>query len=196
MMTGKTGKLVWSLMITIAASPAVAHTGHGATFSFAHGFVHPLTGLDHLLAMLAIGLLAGSHLKVLWTAPVAFVSAMLVGFLFQGQGGSVSYAEPIILVSVIALGLALAVKHHIAQVAVILAAAFFGFFHGYAHGVEVGANSMLAYGAGFVLSTIALHVGGVVIAQVSGMPSTRRLTALSGLVIAIAGVALAVTVGA
>jgi urease accessory protein len=183
-------------LAVLAASPAFAHTGHGSTSSFAHGFIHPLTGLDHVLAMLAIGLLAGSRLTVFWTIPVAFVGAMLAGFLFQRQGGSAGFAEQIIILSVIALGLTLMVSQRVPQLIIIIAAAFFGFFHGYMHGVETGQNSMLAYGAGFMLATSLLHIAGVFVAQWSGMPSGRRLTALSGAVIAGTGVALTFLVGA
>jgi urease accessory protein len=171
-----------------AATPAFAHLDPVAHGSLAAGLSHPLTGLDHLLAMLTVGLwsaLIGG--RAVWAMPMAFVACMAVGFGAALAGVALPFVEPTILASLIVLGLltALAVKTP-AWVGAVLVG-FFALFHGYAHGGEVGDASTLSFGIGFAISTAALHIAGV------GLGQKRALFArLSGAAAAIAGVALAV----
>ncbi len=173
-----------------AATPAFAHLDPIAHGALAAGLTHPLTGLDHLLAMLTVGLwsaLVGG--RAIWAMPLAFVGCMAVGFGAALMGVALPFVEPTILASVIVLGLltALAVKTP-AWIGGLLVG-FFALFHGYAHGGEVGEASSLSFGIGFALSTAALHLTGVAV----GLGQKRILLArLSGAVAALAGVALAV----
>jgi len=144
------------------ASPALAHTGVVQTDSFASGIAHPLSGADHILAMVAVGLwgvLAGG--RAIWAWPAAFIAMMLAGFAAATFGLQMPFAEPAIWSSIIVLGLlaALAVKAPVWLGAAI--AGLFALFHGHAHGVEAGAASLIPYAAGFSLSTGGLHAVGV-----------------------------------
>ncbi len=172
-------------------SPAVAHTGVGPTNSFASGIAHPLSGADHILAMVTVGLwsvLAGG--RAIWVWPLAFVAAMLTGFAAAALGLWVPFVEPAIWTSIIVLGLfvALAAKAPVWLGAVI--AGLFAFFHGHAHGTEVTAVSLIPYAAGFALATAGLHASGIALglfAQGSIGKVARR--AMGGLA-ALCGVAL------
>lgn len=176
---------------------AQAHTGHGATDAFGAGFAHPLGGLDHLLAMVAVGLWAGlAGGRALWLWPASFVGAMVVGGFLGMSGVPMPFVEQGILASVIVLGLAaaLALGPNAAAGAAMVALA--GLFHGHAHGTEVPADgSGLAYAAGFALATMMLHVSGIaatVIASHLALPFASRvaggLTAVAGLVLAVRAV--------
>src|SRR5262245_12900256 len=165
---------------------------------FAAGILHPVSGPDHILAMVAIGLwavVAGG--RALWVWPVAFVGMMLVGFVAAALGSQAPIVEPAIASSIIVLGLvvALAVKAPVWLGAAI--AGLFAFFHGHAHGTEavMAGVELIAYASGFSLATAALHAvglgAGLLVAHSAGQPllrATGGLVALSGLAL-IAGLA-------
>jgi urease accessory protein len=143
-------------------SPALAHTGVGQFNSFASGLAHPLGGTDHILAMVAVGLwgvIAGG--RAIWAWPMAFVTTMLAGFAAASLGLRMPFVEPAILSSTIILGLcvALAVRAPVWLGAGI--AGVFAFFHGHAHGTEVGMADLIPYAAGFALATAGLHAAGI-----------------------------------
>jgi urease accessory protein len=156
-------RLVFLVTAMLAlASPAWAHVGQGLSFSIGGGFAHPFLGLDHLAAMVAVGLwaaLAGGNR--LWVWPTAFVSAMLVGGFMGHAGAELPQVEPAIAVSVIALGLLVAtgLKAPVLVGAVLIAA--FAIFHGHAHGAEAPADGWAAYAVGFVVATALLHIVGI-----------------------------------
>jgi urease accessory protein len=130
--------------------------------SFAGGLTHPLSGLDHVLAMVAVGVwsvLAGG--RALWMWPLAFVATMLAGFVAAAAGLALPGVPAVILVSIIVLGLALtlAVKAPVWVGAAVVG--LFAFFHGHAHGTEAMAVSHGAYAAGFVVATAGLHAAGM-----------------------------------
>ena len=158
-------RLFFALALMLVASPAFAHLDPAAHGSLAAGLSHPVFGLDHILAMVAVGLWAASlgNREAIWTLPSAFVLAMIVGFLAALTGVALPLVEPTILLSVFALGLAVAfaLKLSLEKAAGIVA--IFGLFHGFAHGGEVGAAGIVAFGIGFVLSTSILHILGVVV---------------------------------
>ena len=144
-----------ALILLFLSGPALAHP------SGVSGFMHPFAGLDHLLAMLAVGLWAsqlGGRWR--WAVPLAFVTAMSAGAL---SGMNFSFVEPMVAASVLALGLlvALQVKLRAAGAAI---AALFALFHGMAHAAElpVGAEPA-AYFAGFILATALLHGAGILL---------------------------------
>jgi len=166
------------------ATPALAHTGVGQTSSFASGFAHPLYGVDHMVVMAGVGLLAllaGG--RSVWVWPMAFVAAMLAGFAAANLGLEIPFVEPAIASSIIAAGLfvALAVKAPIGLGAA--TSALFAFFHGHAHGTEVTPGSLIPYAAGFVLATAGLHAAGIGLGLLAGRSIGRiALRAMGGLV--------------
>lgn len=159
----KTVSLVIALGLAgaLAADPALAHTGQGAT-GLEHGLLHPLTGLDHLLAMVCVGVL-GVTLggAAVWALPLTFVWMMVAGGLVGMAGIELPLVEAAIALSLVALGLALTLRLRLPLLVSTLAVAFFAIFHGHAHGAEAPETaSGLAYAAGFVLATALLHAIG------------------------------------
>jgi urease accessory protein len=156
-------RILISVMLTGALiSPALAHTGVGQTNSFASGFLHPLSGADHFLAMTAIGLwgvLRGG--RAIWLWPAAFVATLLGGFAAAALGLQVPFVEPAISLSVIVLGLCVALAITTPIWVGVAIAGLFAFFHGHAHGTEVATASILPYVAGFALATAWIHSAGI-----------------------------------
>jgi urease accessory protein len=155
-----------AILFGLAATPALAHVGVGNHFSFMHGFQHPLGGLDHLAAMIAVGLWAGiAGGRRVWVWPLAFVVMMIVGGLLGRAGVALPMVEPVIVLSVIVLGALVAstVRLPVAFGAVIVAV--FAIFHGHAHGAEAPETGWLVYAAGFVVATALLHMVGIAIAR-------------------------------
>jgi urease accessory protein len=148
--------------LAICAQGAWAHPGHDKSGAAA-GFVHPFTGVDHLLAMIAVGLWAcqlGGRAR--WTVPVSFVGAMVLGGLLAATGMKVGIAEPGILTSVLVLGLLVAMAVRLPIVVAGTIVASFAMFHGYAHVVEMRqGDSIASYAAGFVAATAMLHAIGL-----------------------------------
>ncbi|HSI41126.1 MAG TPA: HupE/UreJ family protein [Xanthobacteraceae bacterium] len=186
--------LTAALLLSPAA--AYAHTGLGDTHGFAHGFAHPISGLDHVLAMVTVGIFA-AHLsgRALWAVPAAFVALMAVGGGLGMAGVDVPFVELGIALSVVVLGLAVASgpKNWPLGVAMALVG-FFAIFHGHAHGAEMPENvSGALYAAGFMLATTALHLAGIGLGFAVGRFGDRlapRLTQVAGGVMAVAGVGL------
>jgi urease accessory protein len=175
----------------LAPAMAFAHPGHGENSGFIHGFMHPIAGLDHVLAMVTVGILAyqiGG--RALWLVPTTFLAVMAAGGLLGVAGVSFYFVEPGIAASVIVLGLivALAVKPPV-TVAMALVA-LFAVFHGYAHGIEAPLDGSAAlYGAGFMLATALLHAAGIAFGMLVG-----RIAATQGqLGYRLAGSAVALT---
>jgi urease accessory protein len=158
-------KYVAAMGSLAAASSALAHTGAGDAHGFAHGFWHPLMGLDHFAVMIAIGLWAAQcGGKALWAAPLAFVGFLAFGGVLGMNGIGLGAVETMIAGSVIALGLLIALKAKPGWVGMAAVSALFGVFHGHAHGAEmpVGASG-LDYATGFVAATALLHVSGIIL---------------------------------
>jgi urease accessory protein len=184
--------LLSAVLLGLAASPALAHVGAGHTHSFASGFGHPLGGLDHILAMVTVGLwgaLVGG--RALWAWPAAFVGTMIVGFTVAASGIGAPFVEPAILASGIVLGLAvmLAVKAPVWAGALIVAA--FAFFHGHAHGSEAGGASLIPYAAGFAVATAVLHLAGIGLGLIADGRIGRLALRGTGAAVALTGVAIA-----
>jgi urease accessory protein len=144
------------------APPALAHTGVGQTNSFASGIAHPLSGADHILAMIALalwGVLRGG--RAVWLWPIAFVATMPGDFAAATLGLRIPFVEPAIWASIIILGLliALAAKAHVWLGAAL--AGLFAFLHGHAHGTEAIGADLVPYAVGFAFTTAGLHVAGI-----------------------------------
>lgn len=172
----------------------LAHTGVAMASGFGAGFSHPLGGVDHMLAMIAVGLVAvqmGG--KALWAVPGAFVAMMLVGGFMGMSGVEVPFIEAGILASVVVFGALIAAGAKLSGAATAVIAGAFAIFHGQAHGAEMplGAGS-LAYSAGFVLATALLHGAGIAAGMALNKVYTARIARISGGAIAAGGVLLAI----
>lgn len=181
------GAALAALLVASLATPALAHTGAGSTVGFAAGAMHPLGGIDHLLAMIAVGIWAGVlGGRAVWAVPASFVGAMVAGALLGHFGGAWSPVEIAIALSVLLLGVAVALRMKLATPLAMAAVALFGLAHGHAHGAEA-AGSFLGYAAGFVLATVGLHAIGVAIGSAGARVWLPRV---AGAAIALAGIAL------
>ena len=174
----------------LAAPAAFAHTfgAHGA--GFAEGLAHPFLGLDHLLAMLAVGVWAAQlGGAALWRVPGAFLLAMAGGACLAGPGFSPAGLEMGVAASVLALGLLVVFTPRWSNGAAALAVGFFALFHGYAHGLEMPqAAAPLAYGLGFLAATASLHMLGLVLGLV--LRRVEWAARAGGVAIAAAGLLL------
>ena len=152
-----------ALLLATFCGAAAAHPFHGATAGAAAGFLHPYSGFDHLLAMVAVGLWAARRGgRALRLAPASFVGAMLLGGLAGFAGLALPATQHLVAGSVLALGLLLALPRTPSLAAGCALIAAFGAFHGLAHAAELPAGAPAAsYAAGFVLATALLHAAGV-----------------------------------
>lgn len=186
-----TKRMALVLIATALAGPALAHTGVGAVHGFGAGLMHPLLGVDHILAMVAVGLWAGlTGGRARFAYPLAFVGMMVLAGLWGMSGAALPGVEIGIAVSVVVLGLAIALRASPPLAAGAAACAIFAIFHGHAHGAELPAGaSGLGYALGFVLSTAALHGAGLAAA---GLLAVRAplLARVAGGGVALAGLAL------
>jgi urease accessory protein len=179
---------IWALW----PAAAMAHPGHeGATSSFLAGALHPLSGFDHLAAMLMVGLWAGIALpRHIWAPPAAFVAFMLAGFAFGLNGGVLPMAESLVMASLVVLGLALCFVVRAPLGIAVAIAALFAFAHGHAHGAELPHGAVAwRFAAGFALTTALLHGIGIVFARLASRPASRAI----GLIGAAGGVLILAT---
>lgn len=188
-------------LLALVALPtsAFAHTGQADTTSgFAAGLLHPVTGLDHLLAMLAVGMWGAQlGMPALWVLPVAFPLVMAMGGAVGILGVPLPAVEPAIVLSVVLLGAAIAFGRPPRLPAAAALVAFFAVFHGYAHGRELPASaSAVGFSAGFVLATGCIHLAGIGIGFVTKLPRGDSLLRAGGAAIAMTGVILAWRLGA
>jgi urease accessory protein len=148
--------------LLLLTAPAFAHPGLAGHNSFFAGFTHPLLGVDHILVMVAVGLWAAViGGRALIIVPAAFVGTMVVGYLLSLTGLALPFVEPIILASVVALGLLIAAAVRLPVAAGAALVGLFALFHGYAHGGELGVAAALPFGFGFAIATAFLHVAGI-----------------------------------
>jgi urease accessory protein len=174
----------------LTAAPAHAHEGTGLAGGFSAGFVHPLTGFDHMLAMVAVGLW-GAYLgrPLVAALPVIFPSLMALGALLGMADAPLPPVEAGIALSVLVLGLAIALALRPPNGVACLIVGVFGLFHGYAHGRELpSAADPVGYSAGFVLSTGLLHIAGVGLGVLKERAWGARLVTGAGVLIACSGV--------
>lgn len=159
-----------ALALAAAMLPAQAHVGVGLTSSFSAGFGHPLSGLDHVTVMIAVGLWAVQKGgRVVWAWPAAFVTVMLIGGAVGMTHVPVPFVEPAILASLVTLGLMVGLAIDLPVSAGVAIIAGFAFFHGHAHGTEIAAGAGgLEYTAGFAVATALLHGVGIAAAIAAG----------------------------
>lgn len=174
-------------LVAASGTGAFAHPGHGA--GFASGLVHPFTGLDHMLAMVAVGLWASQlERPAMWTLPVVFPAMMALGAALGMGGLMMPWVETGILISVVVLGAAVALRVQVPLVLGAVLVAAFAVLHGYAHGAELSSGgSAWLYGIGFVIATLVLHAIGIAAGLLAQRPALMRT---AGGAIAAAGLLL------
>lgn len=194
------------MMRRILRPAAVAALALTPTFAFAHpdpvphdhagflaGLLHPLTGADHLAAMVAVGLWAAAlGGRAIWAVPLSFVGLLLAGAVAGAAGIAIPVAiEPMIAASVVVLGLAVVFSLRVPVAAAAALVGGFALFHGQAHGLEMPTlASPLLYGLGFVLATSALHGAGIALGYGLGRTRANWVPRLAGQAIAVFGLLL------
>lgn len=187
-----------SAFLIVAASPAFAHSGHTEASSLVSGLMHPAIGLDHVLAMVAVGLLSTQMRgKSMLALPVIFLAMMFVGAVLATSALALPFIEQGILGSVIILGAVIAKGDRLPTTVAASLVGFFALFHGAAHFVEMPASATtLSYGAGFSVATLVL----ISVGSVLGLAAPRlfgKIAAttvrLAGAAVSIAGVGLAIS---
>ncbi|RUQ37925.1 MAG: HupE/UreJ family protein [Candidatus Competibacteraceae bacterium] len=181
-----------ALALLTMGSAAQSHTLGMPHMDFAAGLLHPLNGLDHMLAMVAVGLWAAQlGGRALWAVPLTFVLTMAVGGVCGFMGVALPMVEPGIAGSVIVLGILVALSSRLPMAASMALVGVFALFHGYAHGAEMAAEaSALWYSLGFMLATATLHGAGIGIALAARQDLPARLVRLGGAAIAVGGTIL------
>jgi len=177
------------MALRLGASPALAHVTVGMGSGITDGFLHPLTGLDHLLAMVSVGIW-GAELgaPAIWLLPIVFPLIMALGAALGVAGMPLPAGELIVAVSVVVLGALVASAQRLALWAALAIVGVFAVAHGHAHGAELPhAADALAFTVGFVLATGMLHLAGIVIGLLAGGPAGAVVIRVSGCAIAIAG---------
>jgi urease accessory protein len=190
-----------SVATAMVVTPAVAlaHTGVGDTSGLVHGFGHPISGLDHILAMLMVGIFAWQLGGLaLCLVPATFVGVMAVGGILGVTGIGVPFVEIGIALSVIVLGAIVAFYVKAPVAAAMGVVGLFAIFHGHAHGAEIPEDvGGVAYAAGFLIATAILHLtgisagfligragqhhGSVVVRLVGGLTTAAGVTLLVGI---------------
>lgn len=189
MLSVRIGVIVAIGVAVILPGAAFAHPGHGS--GFAEGFAHPFGGLDHLLAALAVGMIAANlGGRALLAVPGAFLTAMALGGMLGAGGVAIPATEVAIAASLLAFGLAVACHFDAPPMLAAALVAFFAIFHGHAHGSEMAADaSRVHFAVGFLMATAALHAAGIVIGKVA-LRKAPRLIPLGGGIISLSGVVL------
>lgn len=182
--------VIAAVALLVVTQAAHAHSETMTGGGFVRGFLHPLTGGDHLLAMVAVGMWgAVLGAPLIWLLPVTFPMLMVFGAVAALAGLSLPVIEPGIALSVLVLGGAIAACWRAAIPVALAVVAFFGFLHGYAHGRELPqAASPAAYASGFVLASGLLHGAGIAIGTVRALPHGDVVLRALGAFIAAAGV--------
>lgn len=186
-----------SIFISLLATPVMAHTGQTHLSGLANGFLHPILGLDHILAMIAVGLLVSQRKgKVAASLPAVFIVMMLAGAAVGMSALSIPFAEQGIIGSVIMLGAVLAAGHRISNLVAATLVGLFASFHGIAHIMEIPANaSGIVYACGFSITTIALIASGFVLGKTVPTFMTENKATyfykIAGAALALAGLGIA-----
>jgi urease accessory protein len=177
------------------SSPALAHTTNASGAGFAGGLSHPFSGLDHILAMITVGLWASQLGRpAYWVLPLTFPVVMAVGAVLGIAGMPLPWVQIGITASVIVLGLmvALSLKPSLAGSMALIG--LFALMHGHSHGTELPeAASPVAYSAGFLIATVALHAIGLTIGGASRWPFARVGVRTAGTAIAATGIMLLIS---
>ena len=192
----KGAKYLLAILVSVAMTALVlvpeaasAHAGTGEPGGFASGFVHPLFGWDHVVAMVAVGLWGAFLGKpAIWLLPVTFPLVMVAGGILGIAGVGLPATEIFIALSGIVLGLLVALAVRLPLLPAMLIVGIFAIFHGHAHGVELpGAADPVTYASGFVLATGLLHLCGIAFGELAHWQAGRLAVRAGGVVIALVG---------
>lgn len=173
----------------LLAQPALAHEQADVGGGLAAGLLHPLTGADHLIAMVAVGIW-GAQLgaPAIWVLPITFPLVMAFGGVLGILHVPLPMPEVVIALSALVLGGAVALRLKLPFAAAAAIVAVFAIFHGHAHGAELPRSANpLAYGIGFVVATGLLHLCGIVIGTLTRWPAGERIVQGLGAIIALLG---------
>lgn len=185
------------IFFVFAPAAALAHPGHDGAGGLVHGFVHPVTGIDHVLAMVAVGLLAAQYGgRALWLVPVSFLGAMAAAGAIGMAGIPVQIVEVGIGLSVVVLGLMIAFQIKPPTLMAMLVVGFFALFHGYAHGIETpNGLAGLSFAAGFLVATaLLLGVGVGLGLLLQRRTMSRRVIQAGGRAMVLVGIAVLASV--
>ena len=179
--------------LTLLPALALAHTGHAdhGPGGLLQGLLHPITGPDHLAAMLAVGVWSALAVRPAWLAPAAFVALLAVGAVAGFVGVAVPGVEPMVAASLLVLGLLLAQRRQLPLALTTVLVGGFAFFHGAAHGSELGGAGQWLALAGMLVSTALLHGTGMALGH-AVVARHRWLAVLAGASTALLGAALLV----
>ena len=181
---------VAAIALLTAAAPALAHVQAGGATGFLTGFGHPISGFDHVLAMIAVGLW-GAQLgaPAIWLLPVTFPIVMALGAFLGLVGVALPGVEVGIAASAILLGAAVMTERKPPLYVAAALVAFFAIFHGHAHGTELPpGQSGLLYSLGFVMATGCLHAIGIAVGAIHRWPTGQVALRIAGGGIGLAGV--------
>lgn len=189
--------LLRTIVVVLGAllpSFAYAHVGVGETSGFMHGLAHPASGLDHVCAMLAVGLWAAqTGGRSVWAVPLTFVSVMALGGALPMLGISLPFVEQGIVLSVLLLGVLIAASVRLPLMLSSGMVGLFALWHGHAHGAEMPAlSSGITYALGFMLATALLHIIGIAFGLAMQRRAHEHIVHAAGASIALCGVYLAV----
>ena len=192
-------RAVFAVAFVLWLTPAVvhAHVLPGQPHGFFHGLSHPIHGLDHVLAMIAVGLWAAQlGGRALWLVPLNFVGIMALGGILGASGVPVPFVETGIILSVVVLGLLIAGAVRLPLLAGAALVGLFALFHGHAHGAEMPATARgLLYGLGFVMVTALLHAVGIAGATMAQRLARVSVIRFAGALIVVGGVVVWLTAG-
>jgi len=185
-------KILLLFALLLSSTNLFAHPLLGTQSGFSNGFSHPLSGLDHILAMLAVGIWAAQMGgKAKWIIPITFVGIMSIGGMLGMNNISLPFAEIGILVSVIVLGVLILAGIRLPMLVSSVLVGVFALCHGHTHGTELpAAASGVMYAAGFALTTIVLHLSGIGFGTAVNKIANERIVKFSGAVIALMGLIL------
>jgi urease accessory protein len=181
--------LTMLIAVAFLAQPGFAHEQVGVSGGLASGLLHPLSGMDHLIAMVAVGIW-GAQLgaPAIWLLPITFPLVMAFGGVLGVLRIPLPMPEAAIALSALVLGMAVAIRLRVPFAAAAVVVGIFAIFHGHAHGAELpSAANPLAYGVGFVVATGLLHLCGIAIGTLSRWPAGERLIRGLGAAIALLG---------
>jgi len=189
-------RAIVSLLVALAVlvpTAAFAHPGHGPEIGLIAGFLHPMSGIDHILCMVAVGVFAAVlGGRALWLVPLSFVGMMAVGFLLGANGVTLPFVELAIGLSSVVIGAVAAWGKPMPISAAMALVGAFAIFHGHAHGAEMPANAGgLQFALGFMTATALLHVAGIAgavgVAKLAGRYG-RPLARIAGVAFAVGGI--------
>lgn len=187
--------LILALLLFLLVLPTIAYAHDETTVarfgSFIAGLTHPILGLDHLLAMLSVGIISAQiGGKAIWQVPTTFVAVMAIGGTLGLLGVGLTAIEFGIALSVLALGVAIFMEKGIPIAVVMVAVGLFAIFHGYAHGAEMPSLAQpVRYALGFLTGTAVIHITGVLIGDIPSHYKSGPIILRSlGAVIAVCGI--------